>query len=57
LELVRETVFKRFMVESRNKNAPEVKAWVRRMAAVSGLVPESAAAEAKLGWYGVELAS
>jgi hypothetical protein len=44
------------MAESQNKKAPEVKAWVRRMAAVSGFVPESAAAEAKLGWYGVELA-
>jgi hypothetical protein len=44
------------MAESQNKTAPDVKARVRRMAAVAGFVPESAAAEAKLGWYGVELA-
>ena len=43
------------MAESQNKRVPEVKPWVRRMAAVSGFVPESATAETKLGWYGVEL--
>ena len=44
------------MAEDSNKKAPEVKALVRRMAAVSGWASASAEAEAKLGWYGVELA-
>ena len=44
------------MAEDSIKKAPEVKAWVRRMAAVSGWESASAEAEAKLGWYGVELA-
>jgi hypothetical protein len=44
------------IAESSIRKVPEVKPWVRRMAEAAGFVPESAAAEAKLGWYGVELA-
>ena len=39
----------------KSKAAPEVKAWVRRVAAAAGVEVESAAAEARLGWWGVEM--
>ena len=37
------------------KRSPEVKPWVRRVAAAAGVVPESAESEAQLGWWGVEM--
>jgi integrase len=46
---------KDFATRGQNKKAPVTQPWIRRLAAVSGFVPESAVAEARLGWYGVEL--
>lgn len=37
------------------KQSPEVKPWVRRVAAAAGVVPETAAGEARLGWWGWEM--
>jgi integron integrase len=38
-----------------SKKAPEVKAWVRRVATAAGVVPESLESEARLGWWGMEM--
>ena len=37
------------------KVSPEVKPWVRRVAAAAGVVPESAESKARLGWWGWEM--
>ncbi len=39
----------------KSTKAPEVKPWVRRVAAAAGVEVESAAGEARLGWWGVEM--
>lgn len=37
------------------RTSPEIKPWVRRVAAAAGVLPESAGGEARLGWWGWEM--